>query len=346
VRPQIRESLLSDTDHFSNTGNRSNGELEGDSQCERNGGRVGIPDDNSTGNSSTSAPLALDIARAGEQLVNATDLGIDWCTVTCPFPNLKGDRWVEWDQTGSWWQNNLYGSTKTQFSEAVEVLIRFIEFDQGYRLIIEFNPSSGGDLVSWAKTRAVIDFAHNKAASMVSLVRPPEDLTLSRLDITCDVDRVSGIDTFIQQAERGLKVPYKKTWKVSGPSGTSTLYVGTEKAFVRIYNRSKVATNDPATLRVELQLDRKALKKAGLDTVGDVTPALLHSVYHARVDPIAQYMMRRPVIWSCIEDRFQVEAVGMLLLRERGYQVHLAKGRVPRLRRVLADLGIKSTDDI
>ena len=219
-------------------------------------------------------------------------------------------------------------------------------------LIVRFNPSQGGPLVTVDQALEIGQEAWENVAELVIHSETFADATILNLDIAADfapVDDLQGVlNTLVhvRPRPRWTKKHIDSAGKRGGISVThSTSTVGA----ITVYDKSAESTLDTPTIRFETKISKRARAKFGLERIDKVTDDLIRSVFDQFAGPFRDGLLSQLDFDAAKElfgDRLTMEALGFKLAEDIGLPLAVSRERSYKIRRILKTLGINTIDDL
>lgn len=237
-----------------------------------------------------------------------------------------------------------------EVGDGVEVRIGFKEHDVRAIVHVDLNPSSGRPLVGLPETLELLDEAWDHVRTNLGVPCAHADIRVSRIDLTQDFCPVKDMQTVLGIASR-VKVPYRPTETRATNGALETVYIGKARTrgYLTVYDKSAEAGLSDPTLRVEVRLRPEDLKAHGIDRIGALTEEALGIAYRATVEPLAISLPNKASSGLGRESaspRLVREAIGSLVLQEHGHAPECSRKKQAQHRRILNELGIRTTADI
>lgn len=184
-------------------------------------------------------------------------------------------------------------------------------------------------LATLGQALEVLHTAMDEVAQIVQIRTSRPHTRLSRLDLTVDVHNVSSRQDILTVAQR---TPYRaglKTCTYTGAKGHESVTCRTKKSGgFSVYDKSLQAKVKGSIIRFEVQTRRRLLKKV-CPTVGDLSAEQCREIFQQNLGPLIEALrsIPRTDIDNILADKKHrkvfVEALGVSVLRDRGYVVEM-----------------------
>lgn len=290
----------------------------------------------------------LDIAQA---IINTTSPGIDMINAWAPARDLTSSIY-QWDRVGSSSTNNqvLDLTSWLVLTKDVTARVCYRSGPDRRSVWVEFNPSAGGALVGLAETLPMLNQAWDEIEALVDLPTRRPDVCISRLDLTVDFAPVADMNQLLAIANN-IHVPHRSTKGYGSAGRMETVNIGWTKTlgFLTVYDKARESKLVEPTLRVEAKLRKQDTKRLGISTIGDLSEVRLSAAFHDMTVGYVNALQTKPlrsISGGSIKPQGKAEAIGALLLKERGVVLDYPPRREREHRRILGELQITHTDDV
>jgi hypothetical protein len=157
---------------------------------------------------------------------------------------------------------------------------------------IEFNPSSVAGiqpwLATWEQAMLMLPEALRIAGTYFQMTPLAGNIKVTRLDLALDFEPSLDMQEFLENAASFEPIRGRKPMVYRDPVTRrveSVTFKGREAPSITFYDKSKESNNGHNRLRVEVRVQRRELKKFGLDSL-DATEQMRSDAFRARLTPL------------------------------------------------------------
>lgn len=299
------------------------------------------------------------LADVGNYLANPEcGIGIDCISLTFPFRQFILDNPKDWEKgPAELSMNRKYGKWMNRYPINPEVKrgdVTFVaEAMNGWgRGSLEIKPSTilfgpkSLFLATVEESLRVLRYAYETVGLWMELIQPFEELALTRLDLSYDVDKVADVQRLLKRVTffpHNSQVSIRPFLKGKGRWESVAVRSETNGGFI-VYDKSRQCKKGDSVVRFEATVRSKILKKY-CPTVAYISEASTNKMFHHYFNNLitglsntAETSLERLLS----DDKYKmrtVEYVGIKCLQRAGYHVTMGSGREGGYRK-LEQMGI------